>query len=189
MADGARRNRCERPVDRNGLMGGEGSAGPAVYPRKRSEPGLVALHRAVFRPHPQSSGFFPLRLGRLAMACAVHKCRLSLCSPQACSNLYIVDFIARTSCHEVPGCGWTWNHDPAAVGRYRFEDVWSALGEVTCPAAFVRGAHRVLTANPGFEAALRPASSGTRSATIVDACRPSWWISRWTYGDLARFSR
>ena len=69
--------------------------------------------------------------------------RFRLAPPQGCENLYIADFIARTSLKEVEG-GWTWKFDPAIWQRFSMPDLGEMLPKIACPVALVWGARSAL---------------------------------------------
>ena len=70
--------------------------------------------------------------------------RFRLAPPQGCDNLFIADFIARTSLKSAPmdegsGQGWTWKFDPLMWSRFVMEDLGGLLPKIACPAALMWG--------------------------------------------------
>ena len=70
--------------------------------------------------------------------------RFRLAPPQGCENLYIADYIARTSLKPVPledgtGMGWSWKFDPMMWSRFQMEDLGGLLSQMACPAALMWG--------------------------------------------------
>jgi pimeloyl-ACP methyl ester carboxylesterase len=73
--------------------------------------------------------------------------RFRLVPAQPCENLFIADFIARTSLTEVQtkeGSGWTWRFDPFLWRDYEWEDPAPALSAPKCPLAILLGARSTL---------------------------------------------
>jgi pimeloyl-ACP methyl ester carboxylesterase len=95
--------------------------------------------------------------------------RFRFAPPQPCDNLYIADLLARAAYRDVPGKGWAWKHDPAIIGRFDFDDVWTALGQAACPIGLIRGGESWLTGEGKFEAAHRHAPPGTEAIVIPGA--------------------
>jgi pimeloyl-ACP methyl ester carboxylesterase len=69
--------------------------------------------------------------------------RFRLAPPQGCENLYIADFIARTSLKQVEG-GWQWKFDPFLWSSFRAEGDERMLSEVQCPFALMWGDRSML---------------------------------------------
>jgi pimeloyl-ACP methyl ester carboxylesterase len=66
---------------------------------------------------------------------------------QPCENLFIADFIARASMHQVEtpeGTGWTWRFDPFLWHDYEWQDPAPALLGAKCPLAIILGARSTL---------------------------------------------
>jgi pimeloyl-ACP methyl ester carboxylesterase len=67
-----------------------------------------------------------------------------LAPPQACDNLFILDFIARRSAREVAGPegkgGWTLSFDPHFWERFKRIDPVPLVAGARCPLALIRGA-------------------------------------------------
>ena len=73
--------------------------------------------------------------------------RFRLVPAQPCENLFIADFIARTSLTRVDapeGSGWTWRFDPFLWRDYEWEDPAPALSSPKCPLAVLLGARSTL---------------------------------------------
>lgn len=73
--------------------------------------------------------------------------RFRLVPAQPCNNLFIADFIARTSLTHVQtpeGSGWTWRFDPFLWRDYEWEDPAPALSAPKCPLAILLGARSTL---------------------------------------------
>lgn len=73
--------------------------------------------------------------------------RFRLVPAQPCENLFIADFIARTSLTEVETpeeSGWTWRFDPFLWRDYEWEDPAPALSSPKCPLAVLLGARSTL---------------------------------------------
>jgi pimeloyl-ACP methyl ester carboxylesterase len=76
--------------------------------------------------------------------------RFRFAPPQACTNLFIADHIARTSLTPTPWQethepGWTWRFDPRCAGGLPRVPVAACLSKPRCPLAFVAGARSPLT--------------------------------------------
>lgn len=98
--------------------------------------------------------------------------RFRFAPPQPCHALYIADFIARSSVRQLTiggRTGWTWQHDPALIGHFDFDDVWYALPKVSCPLALVRGELSTLTSPEQLLAAQNQAPRGTFALAVPDA--------------------
>ncbi|WP_230530050.1 alpha/beta fold hydrolase [Microvirga roseola] len=68
--------------------------------------------------------------------------RFRLVPAQPCENLFIADYIARTSLMQVEtaeGVGWTWRFDPFLWRDYEWEDPAPALSSPKCPLAILLG--------------------------------------------------
>ncbi|MBM1171140.1 alpha/beta fold hydrolase [Microvirga arabica] len=73
--------------------------------------------------------------------------RFRLVPAQPCENLFIADFIARTSLTQVETAeeaGWTWRFDPYLWRDYEWEDPAPALSAPKCPLAVLLGARSTL---------------------------------------------
>jgi pimeloyl-ACP methyl ester carboxylesterase len=73
--------------------------------------------------------------------------RFRLVPAQPCDNLFIADFIARTSLAQVDtpdGAGWTWRFDPGLWRDYEWQDPAPALAAAKCPLGIVLGARSTL---------------------------------------------
>jgi pimeloyl-ACP methyl ester carboxylesterase len=73
--------------------------------------------------------------------------RFRLVPAQPCENLFIADFIARTSLtqvHTPEGSGWTWRFDPYLWRDYEWEDPAPALSAPKCPLAILLGERSTL---------------------------------------------
>jgi pimeloyl-ACP methyl ester carboxylesterase len=76
--------------------------------------------------------------------------RFRFAPPQACTNLFIADHIARASLKPVVSQvqgepGWTWRFDPHCAGGLPRVPVAACLAQARCPLAFVVGARSPLT--------------------------------------------
>jgi pimeloyl-ACP methyl ester carboxylesterase len=73
--------------------------------------------------------------------------RFRLVPAQPCENLFIADFIARTSLAQVgtsEGSGWSWRFDPYLWRDYEWEDPAPALSDPKCPLAILLGERSTL---------------------------------------------
>lgn len=75
--------------------------------------------------------------------------RFRLAPPQACENLFLVDYIARRSLKQAPmpdgsGLGWTWKFDPFFFGKFAVEDPDALLRPPACPMAMIWGARSLM---------------------------------------------
>jgi len=98
--------------------------------------------------------------GRVYPTLAAALARFRLLPSQPCENLFIVDFIARTSLREADG-GFAWRFDPLLWRHYRMSNPIRDLASARCPVAIVRGSRsRVMTEDSGaFAHAVAPAGS------------------------------
>ncbi len=69
--------------------------------------------------------------------------RFRLIPPQACDNLYLVDWVARHSLKDVEG-GITWKFDPGIWRQFSIGDTAARLRQARCRMAVFRGEHSVL---------------------------------------------
>jgi pimeloyl-ACP methyl ester carboxylesterase len=104
---------------------------PIMSPEKR------AARRAKMGPsrEPHATAVYPNVEAALA--------RFRFMPVQPAENLYIVDFIARTSLREVKGkngAGWTWCFDPHLWKDYQRGETSVDVKNATCPVAVVWGA-------------------------------------------------
>ncbi len=87
---------------------------------------------------------------------------------QPSPNLWITDFIARTSLSEVEG-GWTWKFDPYLWDHFRFGDANAWLAGAQAPLDYVWGEQSVLV-QAGVVGKIRAmAPAGTRFVGIPEA--------------------
>lgn len=71
--------------------------------------------------------------------------------PQACDNLFILDFIAEKSCIKVEN-GWKWKQDPSRLFKFSFDDpgplftkeVFHKITLNTCPVSIIYGSESLL---------------------------------------------
>ena len=71
--------------------------------------------------------------------------RFRLLPPQPCNNLYILDYIARTSLKSVSlgesgQEGWTWKFDPCLFRHFKMGRPGADLLQARCPVAWLNGA-------------------------------------------------
>jgi pimeloyl-ACP methyl ester carboxylesterase len=98
--------------------------------------------------------------------------RFRLVPAQPCENLFIADFIARTSLTKVQtpeGSGWTWRFDPFLWRDYEWEDPAPALSAPKCPLAILLGARSTLMQAGDIERMRRLLPSGTPVIEIPEA--------------------
>lgn len=69
--------------------------------------------------------------------------RFRLAPPQACENLYILDYIARRSLRQVEG-GWTWKFDPHIWQRFSIGDMSERLRAMPCRIGIFRGQYSAI---------------------------------------------
>lgn len=87
---------------------------------------------------------------------------------QPSPNLYIADFIARTSLKAVEG-GWTWKFDPFLWEHFAFGDANQWLGQAQAPLDYLWGEQSLLV-GAGVVAGVRAlAPAGTRFVPIPEA--------------------
>lgn len=88
---------------------------------------------------------------------------------QPCSELYLVDYIARMGLKETPspegGMGWTWKFDPSQGANFDIHFDRDLLLAARCPIAFLYGEQSMFANGDGFEH-LRAQARG-RSPFIV----------------------
>ena len=103
--------------------------------------------------------------------------RFRLMPPQPCDNVFLLDYIARQSLHEVPrpdgeGLGWTWRFDPffwhRFDGRGRMEQE-AELAAAACPIAFVWGGRSRLMQSGVVDYTRRHAPPGSPMFPIPEA--------------------
>ena len=98
--------------------------------------------------------------------------RFRLIPAQPCENLFIADFIARTSLAQVQtpeGSGWTWRFDPFLWRDYEWEDPAPALSAPKCPLAILLGARSTLMQAGDIERMRRIPPPGTPIVEIPEA--------------------
>ena len=100
--------------------------------------------------------------------------RFRLAPPQGCENLYIADYIARTSLKAAPledgsGQGWTWKFDPQMWGKFAMEDLGGLLKDMTCPVALMWGERSGLMGEETLTYMLSQVPPATRLVAIPDA--------------------
>jgi pimeloyl-ACP methyl ester carboxylesterase len=87
--------------------------------------------KRVIKPH----NIYPTMAAALA--------RFRLMPPQACDNLYLVDWVGRRSLKAVEG-GFTWKFDPAIWQRFSIGDTAARLKATKCRIAIFRGEKSIL---------------------------------------------
>ena len=98
--------------------------------------------------------------------------RFRLVPAQPCENLFIADFIARTSLtrvHTQDGSGWTWRFDPFLWRDYEWEDPAPALSSPKCPLAILLGARSTLMQEGDIARMREVLPSGTPVIEIPEA--------------------
>lgn len=100
--------------------------------------------------------------------------RFRLAPPQGCDNLYIADYIARTSLKPAPledgsGQGWTWKFDPQMWGKFVMEDLGGLLKDLACPTALMWGERSNLMGEETLTYMLSQVPPETRLIAIPDA--------------------
>ena len=102
--------------------------------------------------------------------------RFRLMPPQGCSNLYLVDHIARHSLKPVPGPqggeGWSWRFDPRLWQKLDRSVVMESehdLAAARCPMAFIWGEHSQLVPDEGIAFTRRFITPGTPMIAVPDA--------------------
>jgi pimeloyl-ACP methyl ester carboxylesterase len=98
---------------------------------------------------------------------------------QGCENLYIADFIARTSLKtapmtEGPGEGWTWRFDPALWRTLSLREMLPKPGDVRCPSALIWGGRSRLMRPEDAAHALTLLPPGSPSIDIPEAEHHVW---------------
>ncbi len=69
--------------------------------------------------------------------------RFRLAPPQACENLYIMDYIARHSLRQADG-GWMWKFDPHIWQRFSIGDISDRLRQTRCRIGIFRGEYSAI---------------------------------------------
>lgn len=100
--------------------------------------------------------------------------RFRLAPPQGCENLYIADYIARTSLKPVPledgsGEGWSWKFDPQMWGRFAIGDLGDLLEQMACPVALMWGERSNLMAQDTKDYMFSKVPAGFKKVAIPDA--------------------
>jgi pimeloyl-ACP methyl ester carboxylesterase len=98
--------------------------------------------------------------------------RFRLVPAQPCENIFIADFIARTSLTQVEapeGSGWTWRFDPFLWRDYEWEDPAPALSAPKCPLAVLLGAQSTMMQEQDIERMRSLLPSGTPVIEIPEA--------------------
>ena len=98
---------------------------------------------------------------------------------QPCENLYIADFIARTSLKQAPmadgsGEGWTWRFDAALWRNLRIRDMLPGAGDVRCPSALIWGGRSRLMRAEDAAHALTLLPPGSPCIDIPEAEHHVW---------------
>lgn len=84
-----------------------------------------------------------LKPNRIYPSMAAALARFRLMPPQACENLYLVDWVGRRSLKEAEG-GYTWKFDPAIWQNFSIGDTAARLRATKCRIAIFRGENSVL---------------------------------------------
>lgn len=105
--------------------------------------------------------------------------RFRFAPTQPCENLYIADFIARTSLKtapmtEGPGEGFTWRFDPALWRNLSIRDMLPGPGDVRCPSALIWGGRSRLMRPEDAAHALTLLPPGSPSIDIPEAEHHVW---------------
>lgn len=100
--------------------------------------------------------------------------RFRLAPPQGCENLYIADYIARTSLKPVPledgsGEGWSWKFDPQMWGRFEIGDLGDLLENMACPVALMWGERSNLMGQETMDYMFAKVPAGFKKVAIPDA--------------------
>lgn len=112
------------------------------------------------RENPQPHRIYPTLADALA--------RFRWAPVQPSPNLYIADFIARTSLRQVEG-GWTWKFDPWLWSRFEHVGMEQTLGAIPVPLSYVWGERSVL-AEHGVVGRIRELlPAGTRFVGLPEA--------------------
>jgi pimeloyl-ACP methyl ester carboxylesterase len=115
-----------------GAVYGERLAGTVIVDSPVNPPGRPGgPPKREFKPHR----VYPDMAAALA--------RFRLMPPQACENLYIVDWVARHSLKSVEG-GFTWKFDPMIWQDFSIGDTANRLKATKCRIAIFRGADSIL---------------------------------------------
>ncbi len=100
--------------------------------------------------------------------------RFRLAPPQGCENLYIADYIARTSLKSVPledgaGEGWSWKFDPQMWGRFAIGDLGDLLEQMACPVTLMWGERSNLMGQETMDYMFAKVPEGFKKVAIPDA--------------------
>jgi pimeloyl-ACP methyl ester carboxylesterase len=100
--------------------------------------------------------------------------RFRLAPPQGCDNLYIADYIARTSLKPVAledgsGEGWSWKFDPQMWGRFAIGDLGDLLEQMACPIALMWGERSNLMGQETMDYMFAKVPAGFKRVAIPDA--------------------
>jgi pimeloyl-ACP methyl ester carboxylesterase len=100
--------------------------------------------------------------------------RFRLAPPQGCDNLYIADYIARTSLKPVvledgSGEGWSWKFDPQMWGRFAIGDLGDLLEQMACPIALMWGERSNLMGQETMDYMFAKVPAGFKKVAIPDA--------------------
>ncbi len=87
---------------------------------------------------------------------------------QPSPNLYITDFIARTSLKPVEG-GWTWKFDPWLWSRFEQLELEDVLGAIAVPMAYIWGEQSVLAEHGIVKRIRELLPAGTRFVGLPEA--------------------
>lgn len=94
--------------------------------------------------------------------------RFRLAPAQGCANLYIADWIARSSLKEVDG-GWTWRFDPFLWSRFEAGDTLALLECPRCPVALIWGENSMLMQPDRVAMMRKTLPPETPAISILDA--------------------
>jgi len=100
--------------------------------------------------------------------------RFRFAPPQTCENLFIADYIARTSLKTVEAkggepAGYSWKFDPYLWREFQMGDVTQMLTNIQCPISIVWGARSKLLAGKLVEYAVSLAPKGSPLLEIPEA--------------------
>lgn len=100
--------------------------------------------------------------------------RFRLAPPQGCDNLYIADYIARTSLKPVAledgsGEGWSWKFDPQMWGRFQIGDLGDLLETMACPITLMWGERSNLMGQETMDYMFAKVPAGFKKVAIPDA--------------------
>lgn len=130
--------------------------------------GAIYVDTSIRPPHRRWAGPPERGRGRVYPTLPEALARFRFAPPQPCENLYIADFIARTSLKAVDG-GWAWKFDPLMWSKFERRDFHEVMAEVRAPSALIWGGRSSLMDEETVDYMLGQMPAGMPTVVIPEA--------------------